>query len=136
MLFVGRVGIGVEKTYNDRFHLFRDQVLCGREKLILIERRDDLSLGGYPLGDFEPLIAGDERAIVPRKAIEMRTVAASKLQDVAEPFGSNQAALAAVSLENGVRRDRGSMNDKLKISGVDRERYQTFEEALGGISWS
>ena len=67
MLFVGRVGIGVEKTYNDRFHLFRDQVLCGRDKLILIERRDDLSLGGYPLGDFEPLIAGDERAIVPRK---------------------------------------------------------------------
>jgi hypothetical protein len=70
----------------------------------LIERGDHSPTGIDPLFDLEAVIArGERRRANAKRAVKSGHAHALDLQNVAEPFGSQEGGLRALPFENGIR---------------------------------
>ena len=109
-LLVHRVEVGVDEANGDRFYPFVDQLPDRPRGIGLSQRSLDPASGVDPLVDLDSQMALDQRRrLGPRQVVEPRHPQGADLEDVAKALCRDQAGTGALQFEDGVRGDRGAV---------------------------
>ena len=137
-LLVLRVHVRVEEADGDRLDFLAPQDRRGGAHRVVVERPQHLAGRAEPLGDRHRTVARDER----RRLLELRVVErgphlAGDLEQVAKPFGGDEAAARDLPLDDRVRRHRRRVDDEADLPGrhlaVGERSLDGLHEALGGV---
>ena len=102
----------MEEADGDRVDLERAEP-CGQlPHLRLVERQHDRAVRRRSLADLEAQPSLDERRrLAPEEVVHVRDPQAPELEHVAEPPRRDEGGLGAETLQHGVRRHRGAVDD-------------------------
>ena len=101
--------------------------------LVLTQRLED-TLGTGPLGDRHDVGPGDQRRrVVAGEVVERRAVLAPQPQEVFEALGRHECDAGTAALEQGIGRNRSTVNEQLDGVGGGLQRVQRAKQADGGI---
>ena len=100
----------VEEGHGDGLHVRRFQGTGGGAHPRLVERHVDLAGVAQALGHLQPEIAGHQgQRLVGLDVVEIGSLLAADLEQVAEAIGGHQAGLYAAMLDQRVGRNRGAV---------------------------
>ena len=138
--FVERIGIAVQKSDGDRCDALAhasgdDGVQIGK-----VERRDDVAPRIHALAHFQTQAARHERRGRGRvKVVEVRTVAAPDLEDIAESRGGHERRFHALAFGDGVDDGGAAVNQAVDpirtdvpLFLSDRDRVQDTSRRIVG----
>ena len=125
LLFVGRIGIGMEQTDRHCYHFFLHQ-LCGNRLYFCFDHRAQrCPVGGHAFGHFKTQPPFDQRGrFVKKEVIKLGRPNAAQFQHIAKAAGGDERGASAPLFQHGVGGDGGAMCDRSDRRTADPRRAQ------------
>ena len=118
--FVRRIGGGVDEAHRQGLNPGFLQVGEDAPRIVLVQRNADAAVGQHALPDLPAELPRDQgRRELDGEIVVVIASLLAHLQDVPEAFGGDQRGLGAVSLDQGVRRERGSVHNDHHLRQLD-----------------
>ena len=125
---VAPVGVGVEQADGQRLDPVGHELLDGGADGGLVDRLDDRPVGARPLGHLADVArVGQRLGLLVHHEPEQRPrrPGLREVEDVPESLRHDEAAERSAALQDGVRGDRGAVEDRVEVGKADAR-------ALGG----
>ena len=130
-LLVGGVRVAVEQRDGDGLDVVGQQPLQDLGNLLAIYCGEHVAFVVHALGDLEDEIAWHEGLrLVPLEVVEVVAIAPADLEDVAEPFGRDQADLGAAAGEDKVGHQGRAVHEVGQVLGDDTGLIERLEDSL------